>query len=89
MINEKDFQILTLYHQQASKEDEVFDFVAANYDKFTQVVKKEEVSGYLMSLNNSYIIQLCKKGDLGYKDRLDRVNKDLKPVYAGFAFGII
>lgn len=87
MINEKDFQILTLYHQQASKEDEVFDFVAANYDKFTQVVKKEEVSGYLMSLNNSYIIQLCKKGDLGYKDRLDRVNKDLKPVYAGFAFG--
>ena len=87
MINEKDFQILTLYHPQMSKDDPVFDFVAAHYDKFVQVVKKEEVAGYLMALNNGYIIQLCKKGDLAYKDCLDRVNKDLKPVYAEISFG--
>lgn len=87
MINEKDFQILTMYHPQTSKEDPVFDFVAANYDKFMQVVKKVEVAGYLMMMNNGYIIQLCKKGDLAYKDRLDRVNKDLKPVYAEISFG--
>lgn len=87
MINEKDFRILTMYHPQASKEDPVFDFVAANYDKFLQVVKKEEVAGYLMSMNNSYIIELCKKGDMAYKDRLDRVNRDLKPVYSEISFG--
>lgn len=89
MINEKDFQILLLYHPQTSKEDEVFDFVAANFDKFAQVVNKEDVAGYLMSMNNSYIIQLCQKGDQAYKERLDRVNKDLQPAYAGFAFGTL
>ncbi|WP_233556888.1 thioredoxin domain-containing protein [Odoribacter sp. AF15-53] len=87
MINEKDFQILTLYHPQTSKEDPVFDFIAGNYDKFQQVVKKEEVAGFLMAMNNGYIIQLCKKGDLAYRDRLNRVNKDLKPVYGEISFG--
>ena len=38
-------------------------------------------------MNNSYIIQLCKKGDLAYKDRLGRVNRDLKEVYSGITFG--
>lgn len=61
MINDKDFQILLLYHPQTSKEDPIFDFVATNFDKFAHVVKKEEVAGYLMSMNNGYIIQLCKK----------------------------
>lgn len=89
MINDKDFQILLLYHPQTSKEDPIFDFVAANFDKFAHVVKKEEVAGYLMSMNNGYIIQLCKKGDPTYKDRLDRVNKDLKSAYAGFTFGTL
>ncbi|MCB6972198.1 MULTISPECIES: thioredoxin domain-containing protein [Butyricimonas] len=87
MINEKDFQILMLYHPQTSKEDEVFDFVVANYDKFVQVTKNKEVAGYLIALNNGYIVQLCKKGDLAYKDRLERVNKDLKPVYSEISFG--
>ena len=48
---------------------------------------KEQVSGYLIGLNNSYIIQLCKKGDLAYKDRLGRVNRDLKRGVFGITFG--
>ena len=87
MINEKDFQILTLYHPQALKEDPVFDFVAANFDKYAQVVKRDVVAGYLLTLNNGYIIQLCKNGNAAYKERLERVNKDLKLVYAGISFG--
>lgn len=87
MINEKDFQIMTLYHSQTAKEDPVFDFVAANFDKYAQAVGEKEIAGYLMSLNNSYIIQLCKQGNVDYKKRLDRVNKDLKPAYADFSFG--
>ena len=87
MINEKDFQILTLYHPQTMREDPVFDFVAANFDKYAQTVGEKEVAGYLMSLNNGYIIQLCKQGNSAYKERLDRVDKDLKPAYADFSFG--
>lgn len=87
MINETDFMLLTLYHPQASKQDPVFDFVAANFDKFTRVVTKEEVAAYLVGMNNGYIIQLCQKGDLSYKNRLQRVNEDLKEAYSGITFG--
>lgn len=87
MINETDFMLLTLYHSQTSKQDSVFDFVAANFEKFTQVARKEDIAAYLMGMNNGYIIQLCKKGDLSYKNRLERVNGDLKEAYAEIAFG--
>ncbi|KIO44296.1 MULTISPECIES: thioredoxin family protein [Sanguibacteroides] len=87
MITEPDFMILTMYHAQTGKKDPVFDFVAANFDQYAKVVGKEVVAGYLMGLNNSYIIRLCKKGDLSYKDRLARVNGDLQKVYAGISFG--
>ena len=87
MISEPDFTILTMYHSQTDKKDPVFDFVAAHFDRYAEIVGKEAVSAYLMGLNNSYIIRLCKKGDLAYKDRLARVNGDLKEVYAGVSFG--
>lgn len=87
MINETDFILLTLYHPQTSKQDPVFDFVAANFDKFAQVIKREDVAAYLVGMNNGYIIQLCKKGDLSYKKRLERVNGDLKEAYSGITFG--
>lgn len=87
MINESDFAILTLYHPQTTKQDPIFDFVATNFNKFAGVVKQEEVAGYLVAMNNSYIIQLCKKGDLLYKERLGRVSTDLKEAYSGITFG--
>jgi thiol:disulfide interchange protein len=87
MINKTDFMLLTLYHPQTSRQDPVFDFVAANFDKFSRVVTKEEVAAYLVGMNNGYIIQLCKKGDLSYKKRLERVNEDLKEAYSGITFG--
>lgn len=87
MISEPDFTILTMYHSQTGKKDPVFDFVTAHFDRYAGIVGKEAVSAYLMGLNNSYIIQLCKKGDLAYKDRLARMNGDLQKVYAGISFG--
>lgn len=87
MITEPDFMILTMYHSQTDKKDPIFDFVAIHFDQYAGIVGKEAVTAYLMGLNNSYIIQLCKKGDLSYKDRLARVNGDLQKVYAGISFG--
>lgn len=87
MITEPDFNILMLYHSAAAKEDPIFDFVAAHFDQYTKVVGRAAAANYLIGLNNSYIIQLCKKGNPAYKDRLARVNGDLKEVYAGFSFG--
>lgn len=87
MINDADFYILTLYHQQTSKNDPVFDFVVKNYDRFIQVVDTAVVARYLIRLNNGYIIRLCKQGNLDYKDRIAAMDKELQKVYAGFSFG--
>lgn len=87
MINEPDFYILSMYHPQTSKEDPVFDFVADNYEKFIEVVDTAIVSRYLMGMNNSYIIQLCKQGNLAYKDRIGWVDTKLQKIYSAFSFG--
>lgn len=87
MVNEPDFTILTMYHTQTSKQDPIFDFIVAHFNEYAQVVGKEQTGGYLIGVNNSYIVQLCKKGDLAYKEYLGRLNGDLKEVYSGITFG--
>lgn len=100
MANGADFLILTMYHRGTSKEDPIFDYIANNFDKFAEGVQKDvqgdgkenptgrdRVAHYLISMNNSYIIQLCKKGDSNYKKRLARVNGDLQEAYKDISFG--
>lgn len=87
MINDADFFILQIYHQQTSKNDPVFDFVVEHYDRFIQVADTAVVARYLIGLNNSYIIRLCKQGNLDYKKRIAAMDKEMKKVYAGFSFG--
>ena len=89
MINETDFALLTMFHPQTDKEDPIFDFVVANYPKFVTVVGKDAVASYIIGMNNGYIIRLCRRGNLAYKERLSRVNGDLKEVYSGFSFGTL
>ena len=87
MMNETDFTLLVMYHSRTSEKDPIFDFMVAHFNEGVQLVGKEEVCAYLIGLNNSYIIQLCKKGDPAYRDRLKRVGEDLKEVYSGITFG--
>lgn len=87
MINPVDFYILGMYHPEKEKEDPIFDFVVANYGKFVKVTDTLTVSRYIVGLNNSYIIRLCKQGNPAYRESIRRVNGDLKPLYAGFNFG--
>lgn len=87
MINPDDFFILTMYHPERTKDDPVFDFVVANYDRFMQAVDTLTVARYIVGMNNTYIIGLCKQGNAAYRESIKRVNGDLKPLYAGFNFG--
>ena len=89
MINDVDFYILTLYHPQRTKEDPVFDFVVANYGKFVSAIDTATVARYVIGLNNSYIIQLCKQGNPAYRESIKRVSGDLQPIYNTFSFGAL
>ena len=87
MMNKSDFTLLTLYHPQLEKEDPIFEFVVANFSKFADIVGHEVVAGYLVGMNNSYIIRLCREGNLAYKERLKRIGGDLGGIYSAFSFG--
>lgn len=87
MVNPEDFYILTMYHSGISKDDPIFDFLVEHYADFAQFAGKEKLSQYLVGLNNGQIIKLCKAGNTEYKKRLERLDGDLKEVYASIKFG--
>ena len=87
MINRPDFMIITLYHAKSGKDDPIFNFLLQHYDEFAERVGEQEVSSYLVGLNNSYIIRLCKTGDVNYTKRLERLDGDMQKLYGVFNFG--
>lgn len=90
MINPVDFYILTFYHSHIDKSDPIFDFVVEHYDDFVAAAGKEQVSRYVVGLNNAYIIQMCKKGDqAGYEKRVQRLSGDMQHAYGDLTFGAL
>lgn len=87
MINPADFVILSLYHPELEKQDPIFDFMVKNYDRYCEAVDKEEVQNYLIGLYNTHILKLCSTGKTDYKQTLERINGDLKTIYADMPFG--
>lgn len=87
MINPEDFAILSLYHPEMEKQDEIFDFVVKNYNRYCEVVDRGTVQSYLIGLYNTYILRLCSTGKTDYKQALGRIGGDLQVVYADMPFG--
>ncbi len=87
MINPTDFAIISLYHPETGKQDEVFDFMVKNYDRYCEVVDKGTVQNHLIGLYNNYILKLCSLGKAEYKQLLGRIGGDLHAIYADVPFG--
>lgn len=89
MINPEDFYLISLFHTKLEKNDPIFDFLVEHYSDFTEFLDKEQFSRYLIALDNKQIIQMCKAGNLDYKKRLERLDGDLKEIYAEMKFGLL
>lgn len=87
MVNPTDFAILSLYHTEIGKQDEVFDFMVKNYERYCEVVDKETVQNYLIGLYNNHILRLCSTGKTDYKQAIARIGGDLQAIYADMPFG--
>lgn len=87
MARPDDFTLLLMFHSQKEKNDPIFEGVVKHYPAFVEQVGKSEVDRYIVSLFNSYIISLCREGKIEYKQELERLNGDLKPVYENIPFG--
>lgn len=89
MINEEDFMILITFHSQTDKDDKIIPHLGKNYDKYKNIVSEQMISGYIVELNNSYIITLAKRGNAEYKKALSRINDDYLGAYSNMDFGKI
>lgn len=89
MIDAENFYLISQFHTSLKKEDPIFNFVTDHYDDFIKVTDKQEVSNYIIGLNNGKIIRLCKAGNKDYKKELERLDGKLKAVYADVKFGNI
>lgn len=81
MINRRDFNILTLFHDKMDKEDTVINYVIAHYSDFFQAVDTLSVANYLMAMHSNAVIELARKGDKDYSLFLQRMVGDLLPIY--------
>ena len=63
------------------KKDEVFEFVLSRFDDYARVIDRNEVSNFLFMLSYPWMEELAKKGDMSYREELERVRGDLKVVY--------
>lgn len=87
MITAEDLYIISMYHNEIKDNDEIFDFLVKNYQKFGEIVGKEKIQDFILGLYNNYIISFCKNGKQDYKKYLDRVKGDLQPIYNEISFG--
>lgn len=89
MINAEDLFIISMYHPEMEDNDPIFDFLVKHYDEYVEKVGKNDIQDFLIGMYNSYILTFCRNGKLEYKKHLERVNGDLKPIYAGIPFGTL
>lgn len=80
MMNPEDFRILMMFHKEPKKQDEVFEYIVANYPEVkTKVGDNTDV--YILTMSSELIGQLASKGDMDYLKWLERIKGDLKPTY--------
>lgn len=82
MMNPEDFRILMQYHVEMADNDEVFEYVVANYDNVIKSVPKSDVDGFLCMLHMQLLNTKAERGDLSYRTALERLNGDLKIPYS-------
>lgn len=87
MVNADDFYLISRFHTSPGKDDPIFNFVTDHYTDYIKVADRREVSDYIIGLNNSKIIRLCKAGNKDYKKELEHLDGSLKEVYADVKFG--
>ena len=87
MVNAEDFYLIAQYHPVLEKNGPIFSFVVDHYADFLKVADRNQVSSYIIGLNNSKIIRLCKAGNADYKKELAHLDGKLKEVYADVKFG--
>ena len=82
MINQKDFNILTMFHDQMETGDVIFDFMVNHWSQYVAVVDSLSVGQYLTALHSNYIIELARRGKQDYRKILERMQGDMRPIYA-------
>lgn len=81
MVNQKDFNLLTLFHNKIGKKDEIVDFMIDHFSDYLAHVDTMALSQYLTTMHLNSVIELARGGDKDYAEILKRMTGDMKSVY--------
>lgn len=82
MINKDDFQVLLMYVDRVNPGDSILNFVNAHHSDFEKVTEPHVVWEFIISRQNGLINRLAMDGNLEYQKELERINGDMRDVYA-------
>ena len=82
MINKKDFNLLTLFHDRMEKKDEIVDFMISHFNDYSELVDTLSVAKYITAMHSNCVIGLARIGDKDYPEILKRMREDMRSVYA-------
>lgn len=81
MINETDFDIISLFLGGATNELPQIEFLYKNYNKFKDVVPEIDLATFVVKVNNESIQKYSRDGDLIWKKFVAYIDNELKSAY--------
>ena len=81
MINQKDFEIISMYLKGGNNHLKQISFLYKNYDKFKEIVPEIDLATFVMVTNNESIQQASRSGDLVWKKYVNYIGNNLSQAY--------
>lgn len=81
LINKEDFMIVSTFNV-VTDDNELFKFMCRNYSKYKEVFGDITPAKYIIPTHINMMLSLAKKGDKKYLAELERLNGDMKDIYA-------
>lgn len=81
MVNERDFEIISMFLDGATNEKPQIEFLYKNYNRFKEVVPEYDLAQFVVKVNNQSIQEYSRKGDLIWKKFVGYIGNELASAY--------
>lgn len=82
MVNQRDFEIISMFLDGAKNESPQIEFLYKNYNRYKEIVPEYDLAQFVVRVNNQSIQEYSRKGDLIWKKFVGYIGNELSSAYA-------
>lgn len=82
MVNQKDFEITSMFLDGANNEIPQIVYLYKNYNRYKDIVSEAELAAFVVKVNNQSIQEYSRRGDLIWKKFVGYISNELTSAYA-------